>query len=125
MSIRNYIIIIAACTGVCWLAWLMVLFFINPEMAGLVGVFAFYVSLFFAFVGTFSLLGFFVRNLFKREEIVMRLLNVSSRQAIILSLVIIASLIMQSYQYLFWWNLLILVVIAVLVELFIVSYRRK
>ncbi len=125
MSLKFYLIVIGICTFLCWGAWLSVLFFINPINTGLPGILFFYVSLLFALIGTFSLLGFLLRITFSKTDLWHRLLNVSSRQAVIISMMIIIALIMQSFRFLFWWNTIFLVILAFLTELFFVSYRRK
>lgn len=125
MSLKFYLWIISICTVLCWAAWLSVVFYINPLSTGFLGLLFFYLSLLFALIGTLSLVGFSVRIIFKTTDLWHRLLNTSSRQAIILSIMIILALIIQSFRFLFWWNLLFLVIMALLVEVFLVSYRRK
>jgi hypothetical protein len=125
MTIKNYLLIILICTVVCWFSWFLVLFFMNPESVKYLSLGVFYFSLFFSLVGTFTLIGYFFRNKINDNEFSYRYLNNSSRQAIVLAGLIIVSLIMQSFAYLFWWNMLLLVVIGVFLEIFLISYRKS
>ena len=110
-------------TFLCWVAWLVVLFYLNPEGAGFIGFLCFYVSLFFALLGTFSLLGFFIRVWFSREQIIFRHLGIASRQSLWFALLLVGTLIMQGSGYLRWWNALLLIFFLTVVEFFFLSRR--
>ena len=125
MSLYKYLIILSICTGLCWLAWFFVLFFVNPFQAGFLALIFFYVSLTFALIGTFSILGFLFRwRILKTDELAYKGVNIASRQSVLFTLLIIAALILQSQRYLTWWILLILIVFAGLIELFFISYKK-
>ncbi len=124
MTLRKYLIFLFVCTGFCWLTWFFVIRYTNPETTGWLGFAFFYLSLFVSLVGTFSIFGFLVRTMFKREEVIYKKIDVSSRQSIILSLLIIISLILQSQRLMTWWNFVILVAAISLVEIFFISYRK-
>jgi len=98
--------------------------FINPQAAGIIGFVFFYLSLFLALVGTFSLLGISIRFLFKRNEILYKQINASTRQSILLSILLIITLILQSQNYLYWWDILIVIFILSFIELFFVSLKK-
>ena len=70
----------AISTVVFWISWVQVLTRVDPESAGFVGLFIFYVSLLFAIIGTFMLLGVLVRSLFVRHVPTFRHLGISLRQ---------------------------------------------
>jgi len=124
MTLRKYLIFLLVCTGFCWLTWFFVIRYTNPESTGWMGFAFFYLSLFVSLVGTFSIVGFLIRSMFKREEVIYKKIDISSRQSIILSLLIIISLILQSQRLMTWWNFIILVVAISLVEIFFISYRK-
>lgn len=110
-------------TLICWIAWLVVLYYINPASAGFVSFLFFYVSLFFALIGTFSLFGFFVRVWFSKEKVIFRHLGVSTRQALWFSVLIVITLMFQASSYLKWWSIALLILFLILLEFFFVSRK--
>ncbi|HCC23816.1 TPA: hypothetical protein DF272_06610 [Candidatus Falkowbacteria bacterium] len=124
MSLRNYLIIIAICTGMALVAWGCVLFAINPETASIWGFGLFYASLLIALFGLFSLLGFSVRFLWQKHDLWYKQLNAASRQAAILSLLVIFTLTLQGFQVLWWWTMLMLLAMAISVELYFLVRQR-
>lgn len=124
MSLKTYLILIGICTIVCWVSFGLVLYYINPLTAKWLGFLFFYGSLFLALTGTFSLLGFAARFIFKRDQTLYKQINIASRQAIMLSILVLSVLALQSQNYLFWWNILLLIIIFSLIELFFITYRK-
>lgn len=116
MPLKHYLIFITIGTFLCWVAWLMVLFFINPVEAGGMAFIVFYLSLFLALTGTLSLIGFFVRVWFSHELVVFRHLGVSSRQAVWLGALVVVTLLLQSQRLLTWWNALLLILFLGIIE---------
>jgi len=123
MSLKKYLIFMSLLTLFCWLAWLIVLYFINPQEAGIVGFLLFYCSLFVALVGTFSLLGFFLRVWFSRQEVIFKHLGISTRQSLWFSLLMVGVLIMQGAGYMRWWSVGLLVLLLIVLEFFFLSKR--
>lgn len=124
MSLFRYLIILGLATLLCWIALFAVVFFINPGTAGALAFIFFYLSLTFALVGTFSLLGYLLRWVKSREELPHKIVNVASRQSVLFTLLIVVALMLQSQRFLTWWNMLILVAVAGLVEMFFISYKK-
>lgn len=124
MSLKYYLILIGVSTTICWLGFLFILFFINPVITGWLSFVLFYLSLFLSLVGSFSLIGFTLRFLFKKHDIVYKQMNIASRQSILLAFLVIIVLLLQSQRFLYWWSLMILVIIFSLLELFFISYKK-
>lgn len=125
MSLYKYVIVFGVCTLFCWVAWFFVLLLMNPTTDGLLALVLFYLSLSLALVGTFSILGGIFRlAVLRKNEIPHRGMNIASRQSVLFTILIIASLILQSQDYLTWWILLTLIFVLSFVELFFVSYKR-
>ncbi len=102
----------------------MVLFRIDPGVAGLLAFIFFYSSFALSLTGTFAILGVLLRWRFSKDEMAYKQVSIASRQAILFALVMVVSLILQSQRYLTWWNLLILLLVAAGVELFFISYKK-
>lgn len=124
MSLFKYLIILGLSTLLCWAALCAVVFLINPATAGWLAFIFFYLSLGFALIGTFSILGFIFRSFRKKEEIPNKLVSVASRQSILFTGLILIALMFQSQRFLTWWNLLILIALAGLIEMFFISYKK-
>lgn len=117
MNLRQYLLFMAFGTLLCWVSWFFVLFKISPFDGGLIGVVAFYLSLFLSIVGTFSVLGFLVRRIIlKDDDIVFRRVRHTFRQSIFIACVIIIVLFLLSKDMLFWWNATILVIFFLFIE---------
>jgi uncharacterized membrane protein YidH (DUF202 family) len=104
-----------------WIAWTMVITQLDPLESTGTGLSLFYISLFFGLVSLFTLLGFGLRQWLSKEEIHERHLSLSLRQGLLLSgcTVLCFSLLMLGV--LRWWNGLLVVGIAVLLEMFFTS----
>jgi len=125
MSLKKYLIFMSFLTLFCWLAWLVVLFYLNPFEAGFIGYLCFYISIFFALIGTFSLLGFFIRVWFSKEPVIFRHLGVSFRQSLWFSMLLVAALILQGTNFLRWWNVLLLIIFMTFLEFFFLSKKQS
>jgi len=125
MTLKSYLILMTISTFFCWLAWGMVLFFIDPTQAGFIGLLFFYLSLFLALTGTISLISFFLRTLILKNEIVFRHVIISFRQAVFFSMVIVGSLFLESKDLFTWWNITFLVLFLTVLEFFFISQRRR
>ena len=124
MSLKKYLILMGISTLFCWIAFMIVVFFIDPHEAGTAGFIFFYSSLFLALVGSFAILGFLFRLVFKKNSLIFKDVNISSRQAFFYSSIVIVSLLMQSRRLLTWWNALILIGLFALMEFFFISYKK-
>ncbi len=104
MSLKKYIFGMLLASLFCWTAWGLILFYIDPSVSGLVGLFCFYLSLFFSLIGTFTLIGLALRIWFSHKEVIFAFVGVSFRQAILFAVVIIGCLLLQQFRVLNWWD---------------------
>jgi len=121
MTHNKYIGIIATAGIISWMAVYLVINKLNPiESLGL-SMGLFFVSLVFALTSTFTILGYYVRVWFNKNEIYFDHINVALRQGILLTVVVIGALIFQLLGVLTWWSGLMLVAAIVLIELYFVA----
>jgi hypothetical protein len=125
MSLKNYILLMLFATVACYLALLAVIFFFDPSRGGVLALFFFYTSLFLSLLGTFSLLGLFIRLFFTKETLVFKKVTTSFRQGIWFSLLIVISLYLNHINMFIWRNLLLLILAFTILELFFISYKAK
>lgn len=98
-----------------------VVFFIDPESSGFLGMFLFYSTIFFVFSGILNLFLLFLRRKFLDEKTVVNSVGLNFRQGILLAILFLGILIFQGLRILVWWDILFLVAIVFLVEFFFLS----
>lgn len=103
-------------TLICWLSWLTVVYFIDPQASGTMGFICFFASLFFALLGTLSLLGLSLRLLVKREELPYKHVGISLRQALWFSILLTLSLTLLGQKLFVWWSIGLLILGLVIIE---------
>jgi len=111
-------------TLICWLAWVFVLFFINPDETGFIGFILFYFSLFLAILGTVTIFGFIIRARIGKGP-VFKQIETSFRQSIWFSVFVIGLLLLQGLSLLKWWNSLVLFLFLIFLEFFFLSSRKN
>ncbi len=112
-------------TCFCWVAWAFVILNIAPADAGTTGMLFFYSSLFLAIVGTFSVLGFVIRQkLIKNEDAVMRHARHTFRQSIFIGLLAVITLYLLASDLFAWWNFVLLVLLFLALEGIVFTKRK-
>jgi len=105
--------------GICLAA---ILVYFDPTSSGFLIFILFYLSLFIGATGVFTLIGLFIRRISQKRRLplpanrAVRQLEVSFRQGVLLSLILISALVLQSQRVLVWWHLLVLVGLVGLAE---------
>lgn len=122
---KRYLLLAAFGTIICWAAWALVLFYIDPFISGFIGLTSFYLTLFLALLGTFSLLGFLFRRTFLRDRIAYHHIGVSVRQGLFFSLVVVGGLLLRGTGLYTWWNLAFLVAGFTVLEFFFLSHESS
>ncbi len=118
---KQYLIIIAITAIMSWAAWGMVITKLDPFESTSLALGLFFTSLFFAMIGSFTLLGFGLRRWLGKDEVHYHHLSVSLRQGFLLSLCTLLCIAFLIVGVLKWWNGLLLVTIAVLIEMILTS----
>lgn len=125
MTLRAYLFCMSIATLLCWLAWILVVNGVDPYQTGLVGFLLFYVSLFLAGVGTFSVIGFVVRRrIVKNDDVVFRHVTHTFRQGITVSLLLIGALLLLQAHLLTWWTALLLMLLFLVVEGVLLTHEQ-
>lgn len=126
MTFRYYIGVMLATTSLCWALLFYILFKVDPVDTNVLGFLFFYLSLFLAHLGTFSLVGLFLRIRYNKSELpVFRLVSVSYRQSVLMSTLIVGLLFLQSRGLLTWWNALLFLGLVTFIEFSIASTRGQ
>lgn len=112
-------------TAFCWVAWVLAFLTVDPQTTNQIGFGLFYSSLSLALIGTGALIGFVIRFIFLRHDLVLRQVLDAFRQSFLFSLLLIVSLILLSHKLFSWVNLFFLMAGLTMLEYFLVSYRRS
>jgi len=125
MTLKSYLFVMVFLTVICWGIFLFVASLIDPTVTSWVGVSLFYLSLFLALSGATALIGFIFRFVALKKELAFNLVKVAFRQSFLFSLFIVIFLILKSQQLANWVNLLLLLIIFTILELFLISYKKS
>lgn len=113
-------------TALAWLGFLILIANFDPEQIDRLIFVLFYLVLFLALLGTWALLGFWLRLLLNRKKRQPRFMAFESfRQSLIFSLAIIVALLLQAERLLTWWNISLLALLAALVEFVIALFKKR
>ncbi len=123
MTLRTYLWVVKIVTLFSFMALSAVVYFIDPERTGWAGKAIFYLVLFFALSGLLNLILTKLRNIWGGEKTVILNINLSFRQSVLLSAILIGLLLLQGLQILVWWTGLLLVSSIFLVELYFLSRK--
>jgi hypothetical protein len=124
MPLRLYLLIMSVMTAFCWLVFGYVIWTVDPETTNNVGFWLFYLSLFLSVSGTAAIIGFLIRFVFLRHELIINKVKVAFRQSFLFAGFIVAVLFLLSRGLLTILNLLILIVGLSVLEFFLLSYGR-
>lgn len=117
MTLRSSLAVFGLGSGFAWTAFALILLTVPPDGAGTLGEAFFFGSLFVALTGTFTILGVLGRV---RRSTLLPLLHITPafRQGVLLALAAVGLLALQRFRVLRWWNMLLLVVVVVGLDLF-------
>jgi hypothetical protein len=125
MDIKQLLTVVTIATAIFWTVWASVLNKIDPFNAEVFGFLLFYLTIFFALLGTLFLISFFYRKIFSKFSIEFNIVGISFRQSFFLSLLAVSLLILQGVRALNIINSLLLVAVIVVIEFFFLSYKKR
>jgi hypothetical protein len=108
----------------CWLSFGYIVWTVNPQTTNGTGFSLFYLSLFFSLSGTAAIIGFIVRFIFLKHELIINTVKIAFRQSFLFAGFIVAVLFLLSRGLLTWLNLIILIVGLSALEFFLLSYGK-
>jgi len=114
----------SAMTAFCALVFGYIMWTVNPETTNSVGFFLFYLSLFLLIIGATAIIGFVVRFIIFRHELIINTVKVAFRQSFFFAAFSVAVLFLLSRNLLSWLNLSILIIGLSALEFFLLSYGK-
>ena len=124
MSLRLYLFIMSIMTALCAFMFGYIIFTVDPETTNSTGFFLFYLSLLLLIVGATAIIGFVVRFIIFRRELIIEQVKIAFRQSFIFAAFIVAVLMLLSRNLLSWLNLSILIIGLSALEFFLLSYGK-
>lgn len=125
MSFRNFLIFMGiVCVG-AWIAWLVLIYAIDPTTTGRIGFFLFFLTLSVSLLSTLTLAGTCFRVWFYKDELIFKHVTRSLRQAFLLTALFVSCLFLAGRGLLVWWVLVLLVVIIAFLELVFLGSNEK
>ncbi len=121
MSHHRYLAIIGAAGLLSWVAWVVVVFKLDPKEATGLALGLFFLSLFVALICTFTIVGFYFRVWLNKNEIYYNHINISFRQGVLLTVLAVGSLALQLLSVLTWWSGLLFIAAITLVEFYFMA----
>jgi hypothetical protein len=112
-------------TFICYVSFGYVVWTVDPEVTNWAGFALFYACLFLALTGTFALIGFLIRFIAMKRELVFRSVRDAFRQSFLFSFIIIAALYLLSRNLFNWLNIILLAVGLSVFEFFLISYSKN
>lgn len=125
MTFKQFLTSILACTIIGWGIWIVILFTVDPLFAGGMEYVLFYLSFFLGVSGTYTLLSLLVRRRTHPEDLLLRQVAVSARQAVLLGLFLSFVSFLSAHNLLTWWSILGLLVLLVIIEIFFETRRKR
>jgi hypothetical protein len=125
MTLKQYLLTMTIVTMFCWLIFIFITWTVNPEVTNWIGFTLFYAALFLALSGTAAILGFAVRFIVLKEELIFRLVKEAFRQSFLFSLLAVISLVLLAHNLFSWLNMLLLVIGLSALEFFLLSWQKQ
>lgn len=125
MTLKKYLMLTALATAVCWTVFLFVSSIVNPELTSWLGFLVFYLALFMAVSGTASLIGFLIRFVALKHELVFYAVKIAFRQSFLFALFVIAILMLLAQGLFNWLNLLMLIAVFVIAETVMIHSHKN
>ncbi len=125
MNLRQYLIVMILGTILCWVSWFFVILNIDPFEATAISFVFFYISMFLAMVGTFSIFLFLFYHQIKKNNSPMYYhVQKSFRDSIIAAAFITILFYLQGSGMMNMWNFLILLAATISLSIFLIFNRK-
>ena len=79
MTRKTYLVLMTITSLICWVGFVFVFLTINPDITNWFGFLLFYLSLFLALIGTSAIVGFLIRFIWLKHELVFNSVKIAFR----------------------------------------------
>lgn len=98
MTLRTYLALMTVATLIAWLGFGIVLLTIDPGTTNWLGISLFYITLLICLMGTAAIIGFVIRFLFLKHELITRSVVVAFRQGFLVAILVTIILFFLSHR---------------------------
>ena len=125
MTLKKYLWVMFVLTAVCWGILFFVAGLVDPTATNWLGFLLFYLALFASLSGMIALIGSFFRFVIVKKELAFNSVKVAFRQSFLFSAFIIILLILKAADLFNWLNLILMIIIFSILELFLINYKKS
>lgn len=122
MTLKNYLILMTLATILCWGSFVFIINIVDPEITNYIGFILFYLSLFLALIGTSAIIGFLIRFVLLKRELVFYAVKIAFRQSFLFALFLVSLLFLFSQNLITWFNLVLLLIIFTILEIVLANF---
>lgn len=112
-------------TASAWAAWILVVTQYHPETGGLRAFGYFFTSLFLTLLGTIYFIGYVLQTRLIGRLTVLQSVRSCTRQALLFATLLTASLALQGWRLLTWYNAVLLIALLTFVELLFITREHR
>jgi len=123
MTIKTYLFEMTIGTILCFISWMLVIIYIDPNTTGFVGFVLFYLNMFFFLTCFFSLFSFCLRRKFLKNEVKFKQTWIAFRQGFLLAATFIGTLLLRKLSMLSLGNAILLISAIVLIEIYFMKKK--
>lgn len=125
MTLKSYLVFMSIATAICWGALAFVVGLVDPSRTNWLGFVLFYLSAFLAFSGSLAIVGFLLRFVWHKDELIFRSVRIAFHQSFFFAFFIVLMLFLSSRHLLTWLNFFLLAALALILEFFIVKRKNN
>ena len=125
MNIKQYIFFLLLGALASWFAFAIIVLSIDPYSAGTPAITVFFATLFFALLGSISVITTLARSHKQEKTAVEKIIKISLRQGILLSGLVTGSLLLSHNGVLSWWLMLVLLFATAVIEYIFLSISSQ
>jgi hypothetical protein len=122
MTVRTFVGLSTAAAAIGWATWGLIVAYLDPDQAGLLGYALFFLALFLAVAASVSLVGYAIRRLVQPQRLAFYAIRPALRQGAMRGIFLDAMLVLQRLRLYRWWVGVIVTVIVVITELIFLSH---
>lgn len=124
MTVRFFVFGSALAASCAWAIVGAIVLYLDPDRAGILGYFLFFLALFLAAASSAALFGYGTRRLVAREVLAAYAVRTSLRQGVLLGLLLTVLLLLQLLKLYTWWLAVIASILCVTCEFIFLGYDR-
>jgi len=121
MTLRTYLALMIVATLIAWLGFGIVVLTVDPETTNWIGISLFYITLLISLSGSGAIIGFIVRFLFLKHELIARSVLVAFRQGFLAAIMITIIFFFLSHQLFNTLNIILLILGVSTLEFLLLS----